>query len=99
MSPPCHAGRMAVDLDQSSPPISESSNTLDGGLQRTNEEIQNPKRNACNVCRKRKLRCDGGTPACGRCTRLKHDCEYSERRRKSGPRRGYVKVLETRLGK
>ena len=56
------------------------------------------KRNACEVCRKRKLRCDGDVPSCRRCMRLKHDCTYKESRRKSGPRRGYVKDLETRLG-
>jgi hypothetical protein len=53
---------------------------------------------ACNICRRRKLKCDGVFPSCGRCTRLKHDCTYDERRRKSGPRRGYVKGLENRLG-
>jgi hypothetical protein len=50
------------------------------------------------VCRKRKLRCDGGVPACGTCARLGHDCEYKENRRRSGPKRGYVKTLEARLG-
>lgn len=56
------------------------------------------KRNACIVCRKRKLRCDGGQPSCATCARLNHDCTYIESRRKSGPRRGYVRTLETRLG-
>ena len=56
------------------------------------------KRNACTLCRRRKLRCDGASPACGTCTRLNHECIYNESRRKSGPRRGYVKGLETRLG-
>jgi hypothetical protein len=56
------------------------------------------KRNACTLCRRRKLRCDGASPACATCARLKHECIYVESRRKSGPRRGYVKGLETRLG-
>jgi hypothetical protein len=56
------------------------------------------KRNACIVCRKRKLRCDGGQPSCATCVRLNHECTYIESRRKSGPRRGYVRTLETRLG-
>lgn len=64
---------------------------LDGGLPR-------PKRIACVVCRKRKLRCDGGRPSCGTCARLGHDCAYEQIRRKSGPKRGYVKALEARLG-
>lgn len=56
-----------------------------------------PKRIACIICRKRKLKCDGTKPKCGTCTRLGHSCAYDEVRRKSGPKRGYVKALEERL--
>jgi hypothetical protein len=63
----------------------------------TNDTVPRPKRIACILCRKRKLRCDGGKPSCGTCARLKHNCEYSEERKKSGPKRGYVKLLEARL--
>lgn len=56
------------------------------------------KRIACVVCRRRKLRCDGKRPSCGTCSRLGHDCSYDEVRKKSGPKRGYVKQLEARLG-
>ena len=57
-----------------------------------------PKRIACVVCRKRKLKCDGCKPSCATCSRLGHHCAYDEVRRKSGPKRGYVKELEARLG-
>ena len=57
------------------------------------------KRIACILCRKRKLKCDGSKPACGTCKRLSHDCSYDEVRKKSGPKRGYVKALEARLGR
>ena len=56
------------------------------------------KRIACVVCRKRKLKCDGCKPSCATCSRLGHHCAYDEVRRKSGPKRGYVKELEARLG-
>ncbi|KAK9321002.1 fungal-specific transcription factor domain-containing protein [Lipomyces orientalis] len=57
------------------------------------------KRIACVTCRKKKLRCDGARPACGNCARMSQQrCFYEEKRRKSGPRRGYVKMLEQRLG-
>ncbi|KAG9241649.1 fungal-specific transcription factor domain-containing protein [Calycina marina] len=56
-----------------------------------------PKLIACIICRKRKLRCDGTKPSCSTCTRLGHSCAYDEVRRKSGPKRGYVKALEERL--
>jgi hypothetical protein len=64
-----------------------------------NQEQQAPKskRVACVLCRKRKLRCDGSRPSCGTCTRLSHTCAYDEVRKKSGPKRGYVKELEARL--
>ncbi|KAI1942459.1 hypothetical protein LOZ66_000860 [Ophidiomyces ophidiicola] len=59
--------------------------------------VPRPKRVACTVCRRRKLRCDGVKPNCGNCTRLGHACAYNEVRKKSGPKRGYVKQLEARL--
>ncbi|KIW52422.1 hypothetical protein PV05_08058 [Exophiala xenobiotica] len=62
-----------------------------------NDAVPRPKRIACILCRKRKLRCDGNKPSCGTCSRLNHHCEYSEERKKSGPKRGYVKLLEQRL--
>ena len=57
------------------------------------------KRIACVICRRRKLKCDGVKPKCATCARLGHDCQYDEVRRKSGPKRGYVKDLEARLGR
>ncbi|RYP64284.1 hypothetical protein DL771_008843 [Monosporascus sp. 5C6A] len=63
----------------------------------SNANVPKPKRLACTICRKRKLRCDGIKPSCSTCTRLGHSCAYDEVRRKSGPKRGYVKALEERL--
>ncbi|KAF2632338.1 hypothetical protein BU25DRAFT_406891 [Macroventuria anomochaeta] len=62
-----------------------------------NDNAAKQKRIACVLCRKRKLRCDGTRPICGTCKRLSHDCAYDEVRKKSGPKRGYVKLLEQRL--
>lgn len=62
-----------------------------------NSTVPKPKRLACMICRKRKLKCDGLKPSCSTCTRLSHNCAYDEVRRKSGPKRGYVKALEERL--
>lgn len=61
------------------------------------DAVPRPKRIACILCRKRKLKCDSAKPSCGTCSRLNHHCEYSEERKKSGPKRGYVKLLEARL--
>ncbi|KAK0733375.1 fungal-specific transcription factor domain-containing protein [Lasiosphaeria miniovina] len=62
-----------------------------------NSSVPKPKRLACMICRKRKLKCDGIKPSCSTCSRLGHICAYDEVRRKSGPKRGYVKALEERL--
>lgn len=80
--------------DDESPPLDRSESALNG------EEHGQPrvKRIACVVCRKRKLKCNGEKPSCGTCSRLGHTCAYDEIRRKSGPKRGYVKELEARLG-
>ncbi|KAJ8105409.1 hypothetical protein OPT61_g10196 [Boeremia exigua] len=63
----------------------------------TKDNAAKQKRIACVLCRKRKLRCDGARPTCATCKRLSHDCAYDEVRKKSGPKRGYVKLLEQRL--
>ena len=62
-----------------------------------NTSVPKPKRLACMICRRRKLKCDGVRPSCSTCSRLGHTCAYDEVRRKSGPKRGYVKALEERL--
>ena len=80
------------DLSQQGP---ESSNT--NGQETQADGSSKPKRIACVLCRKRKLRCDGARPTCATCKRLSHDCAYDEVRKKSGPKRGYVKLLEQRL--
>ncbi|KAK8126029.1 fungal-specific transcription factor domain-containing protein [Apiospora kogelbergensis] len=67
------------------------------GATSANSSVPKPKRLACMICRKRKLKCDGVKPSCSTCTRLGHTCAYDEVRRKSGPKRGYVKALEERL--
>ncbi|KAF8847788.1 hypothetical protein BDZ45DRAFT_698912 [Acephala macrosclerotiorum] len=52
---------------------------------------------SCVSCRRRKLKCDRQKPKCSTCTRLRHDCEYPERRRNLGSKRRNMKELEARL--
>jgi hypothetical protein len=100
MSLPDDTSDSPSQLDEPTHTCSQSKDTpvVNFQLDEAPEIVTRPKRNACMVCRKRKLRCDGGQPSCGTCTRLNHDCNYIESRRRSGPKRGYVKTLETRLG-
>ncbi|ESZ92849.1 fungal specific transcription factor domain-containing protein [Sclerotinia borealis F-4128] len=52
---------------------------------------------SCVSCRRRKLKCDRVKPKCGTCGRLRHECEYPERRRNVGTKRRNMKELEARL--
>lgn len=78
-------------------PANEGNTAANGQEARKDDAASKQKRIACVLCRKRKLRCDGTRPTCGTCKRLSHDCTYDEVRKKSGPKRGYVKLLEARL--
>lgn len=62
-----------------------------------NQELPRTKRTACVVCRKRKTACDGYRPECTNCSKLGYECHYETSRKRSGPRPGYVKQLESRL--
>ncbi|KAL7748795.1 hypothetical protein RI367_005708 [Sorochytrium milnesiophthora] len=52
---------------------------------------------ACDLCRRRKIRCDGECP-CGPCRKQGiTDCTYRVVSKKRGPREGYMHRLEKRL--
>lgn len=108
-----HIARPSPDLYQTfaMPDSSDNGSSSNGGNRNSphddsaaprdahpdNTSVPKPKRLACMICRKRKLKCDGIRPSCSTCSRLGHNCAYDEQRRKSGPKRGYVKALEERL--
>lgn len=79
------------------PQVPNATTTATDGQEPPNDGSAGAKRIACVLCRKKKLRCDGARPECSTCKRLSHDCAYDEARKKSGPKRGYVKLLEQRL--
>ncbi|PBP27361.1 fungal-specific transcription factor domain-containing protein [Diplocarpon rosae] len=92
--PTCNSNTRLNKAAQSPP---EDENTVAGHASGADSNVPKPKRIACVICRKRKLKCDGTKPSCSTCSRLGHSCAYDEVRRKSGPKRGYVKALEERL--
>ncbi|KAJ5876720.1 hypothetical protein N7455_000185 [Penicillium solitum] len=53
---------------------------------------------ACTVCRKKRVRCDGAKPLCGRCASEEEQCEYrhDEERRKP-PSKQQVQALQARV--
>ncbi|GAA5897554.1 Zn(II)2Cys6 transcription factor [Sporobolomyces salmoneus] len=64
-----------------------------GNSQRKNRSAAPPLKrgNACTLCRKRKLRCDGVKPKCATCLRLSHECVYGD------PAQERTKELEERI--
>ncbi|KAI8071025.1 hypothetical protein BC940DRAFT_235023 [Gongronella butleri] len=54
---------------------------------------------ACDMCRKKKIKCDGGKPSCANCVKLGRECSYIPSNKKRGPRQGYIEMLEKRLDK
>ena len=71
---------------------------LSSGTGHTKAHPPSDKTISCVSCRKRKLKCDRIKPRCGTCTRLRHECEFPERKRNLGSKRRNMKELEARLG-
>ncbi|KAF2455946.1 fungal-specific transcription factor domain-containing protein [Lineolata rhizophorae] len=56
---------------------------------------------ACDMCRKKKIRCDGKMPACTHCQNQKVECVFTQVEKKRSPPKGakYIEGLENRLGR
>ncbi|OBZ89050.1 Nitrogen assimilation transcription factor nit-4 [Choanephora cucurbitarum] len=52
---------------------------------------------ACEQCRKKKVKCDGGLPFCNNCNTQGFTCHYKESTKKRGPPKGYIEAIEGRL--
>ncbi|CAI2165858.1 8229_t:CDS:2 [Funneliformis geosporum] len=74
---------------------------IDNNFANNSAETQPSKRRrltqACDACRKKKVKCSGDKPSCNNCTRLGTTCTYLPSTRKRGPRVGLVESLEKRL--
>ena len=77
----------------------DDGNGADGGDQR------DPKRRriarACDMCRKKKIKCDGKMPKCSHCENYKTECIFTQVEKKRAPPKGarYIEGLENRLGR
>ncbi|KAI9315334.1 hypothetical protein BX666DRAFT_1817538, partial [Dichotomocladium elegans] len=54
---------------------------------------------ACDICRRKKVKCDGIKPTCTNCHKSGRECTYNPVVKKRGPRQGYIEMLEKRLDK
>ncbi|KAF2162232.1 hypothetical protein M409DRAFT_69165 [Zasmidium cellare ATCC 36951] len=68
-------------------------------------ESRDPKRRriarACDMCRKKKIKCDGKMPKCSHCENYKTECIFTHVEKKRAPPKGakYIEGLENRLGR
>ncbi|KAL2197533.1 fungal-specific transcription factor domain-containing protein [Corynascus similis CBS 632.67] len=72
-----------------------------GLLEDTTEAKRRRIARACDMCRKKKIKCDGKLPACTHCTNYKTDCVFTQVEKKRNPPKGakYIEGLENRLGR
>ncbi|KAL2259348.1 hypothetical protein VTK26DRAFT_6997 [Humicola hyalothermophila] len=72
-----------------------------GLLEDTTEAKRRRIARACDMCRKKKIKCDGKLPACTHCTNHKTDCVFTQVEKKRNPPKGakYIEGLENRLGR
>lgn len=56
---------------------------------------------ACDMCRKKKIKCDGKMPRCSNCDNYKTECVFTQVEKKRQPPKGakYIEGLENRLGR
>ncbi|KAH6599117.1 hypothetical protein BASA61_002648 [Batrachochytrium salamandrivorans] len=52
---------------------------------------------ACDVCNRKKIKCDGKRPICTNCHSSSQECTYVRITRKRGPRAGLIEELEARV--
>ncbi|KAI8991578.1 hypothetical protein BDF20DRAFT_790597, partial [Mycotypha africana] len=50
-----------------------------------------------DLCRKKKIKCDGAMPMCGNCQILNLTCTFRDATKKRGPPKGYIEAIENRL--
>ena len=73
----------------------------DGPDNETNDAKRRRIARACDMCRKKKIKCDGKMPACGHCINYKTECIFTLVEKKRNPPKGakYIEGLENRLGR
>ncbi|TKX18834.1 transcription factor-like protein 27 [Elsinoe australis] len=78
---------------------------FDGYDDRGDGDGNDPKRRriarACDMCRKKKIKCDGKMPKCSHCENYKTECIFTQVEKKRQPPKGakYIEGLENRLGR
>ncbi|KAG8929385.1 hypothetical protein FRC03_008980 [Tulasnella sp. 419] len=86
---------MSSEEDISDNKGSGPSQAIDAGESKKRKVLR-----ACDVCRRKKIRCDAHSQPgnrCSHCTTFNLDCTFVESAKKRGPPKGYVEDLEKRV--
>ncbi|GLB38336.1 putative TRAFAC class TrmE-Era-EngA-EngB-Septin- like GTPase superfamily, septin GTPase family protein [Lyophyllum shimeji] len=77
---------LAGDMRSGQRPMPESVSTSASarGSSRSTKQRTKKITVACNFCRSRKLKCDGGRPACSQCVKRSHPCDYMPQNKRRG---------------
>ncbi|KAF9909228.1 hypothetical protein BX616_011255 [Lobosporangium transversale] len=88
------------EMDHEDNDIDDSQQYLGGASSSGSTPIKRKRlTQACDPCRKKKIKCDGIKPSCANCAKLDIHCTYLPSMKKRGPRQGYIELLEKRLDK
>ncbi|KAJ3505766.1 hypothetical protein NLJ89_g7247 [Agrocybe chaxingu] len=95
---PDHIRPFPPDMSSNEEDYNDAENSQQGFHGSKKRRIQR----ACDICRRKKIRCDGvQMPGnrCSNCIAYSFECTYVEAAKKRGPPKGYVESLETRVEK
>ncbi|PMD43578.1 hypothetical protein L207DRAFT_542783 [Hyaloscypha variabilis F] len=86
-----------MNLQDLSQPIFGDGSLMDESIEAKRRRIAR----ACDMCRKKKIKCDGKMPACTHCINYKTECVFTQVEKKRNPPKGakYIEGLENRLGR
>ncbi|KAL2059144.1 hypothetical protein ABVK25_000436 [Lepraria finkii] len=105
-NPPQYFGANGVDGSPTVPNFDFNDIQIDGqDREGGHDENGDAKRRriarACDMCRKKKIKCDGKMPACSHCINYKTECIFTQVEKKRNPPKSakYIEGLENRLGR
>lgn len=85
--PPGDRDPRTSPVTQPMPENNTTSASTKAGALRTTKQRTKKITVACNFCRSRKLKCDGGRPACGQCLKRSNPCDYMPQNKRRGTMR------------
>ncbi|KAL2043161.1 hypothetical protein N7G274_004221 [Stereocaulon virgatum] len=104
--PPQYFGANGVDGSPTVPnfdfsDIQTVGQDQDGGHDENGDAKRRRIARACDMCRRKKIKCDGKMPACSHCINYKTQCMFTQVEKKRNPPKGakYIEGLENRLGR